>query len=40
MGWQEEGFIYELTSEYECADDDESFMTLKYMIGWEKCVHM
>lgn len=29
MGCQEEGSIYELPSEYECADDDESFLALE-----------
>lgn len=29
MGYQEEGRVYELPWEYECADDDDSFLTLK-----------
>lgn len=29
MGYQEEGCVYELPWEYECADDDDSFLTLK-----------
>ena len=28
MGYQEEGCVYELPWEYECADDDDSFLTL------------
>lgn len=29
MGYQEEGRVYELPWEYECADEDDSFLTLK-----------
>ena len=29
MGYQDEGRVYELPWEYECADDDDSFLTLK-----------
>lgn len=29
MGYQEEGCVYELPWEYECADDDDSFLTIK-----------
>lgn len=29
MGYQEEGCVYELPWEYECVDDDDSFLTLK-----------
>lgn len=29
MGYQKEGKVYELPWEYECADDDDSFLTLK-----------
>ena len=29
MGYQEEGRVYELPWEYECADDDDSLLTLK-----------
>lgn len=29
MGYQEEGRVYELPWEYECADDDDSFLTIK-----------
>lgn len=29
MGYQEEGRVYELPWEYECADDNDSFLTLK-----------
>lgn len=29
MGYQEEGCVYELPWEYECADDDDSFLSLK-----------
>lgn len=29
MGYQEKGCVYELPWEYECADDDDSFLTLK-----------
>lgn len=29
IGYQEEGRVYELPWEYECADDDDSFLTLK-----------
>ncbi len=29
MGYQEEGCVYELPWEYECADDDDSFLTVK-----------
>ena len=29
MGYQEEGCVYELPWEYECSEDDDSFLTLK-----------
>ena len=29
MGYQEEGCVYELPWEYECVDDDDSFLTIK-----------
>lgn len=29
MGYQEEGCVYELPWEYECLDDDDSFLTIK-----------
>ena len=29
MGYQEEGRVYELPWEYECSEDDDSFLTLK-----------
>ncbi len=29
MGYQEEGSVYELPWEYECSEDDDSFLTLK-----------
>ena len=29
MGYQEEGCVYELPWEYECSDDDDSFLTIK-----------